>query len=595
MKKISLESPHMRARVAFGLAVAGLGLLGLVFFRTQVLRAGPDVLVEQGNRLRALPLPASRGAIHDRYGAVLAGSEPATALILMPASADSMRARLRRLAALLEMPEARRARLERMALASSRPLVVTTDLGPAQAGRLGASHRELPGVLLEAWPRRTYPGGHAVIPVVGEVGLEPWPAGSGENPAGPGAGRMVGRAGLEEALDSVLAGEAGLRYVEMDATGAVVGEPSRPAYRLPVPGRPVQTRLDAGLQRHVAELVPARGRSAVVVLDIATGDVLALYTHPSRLPGVGGVRQAVPENLAIAGAREPGAIFQVVTGALALESKRIDTERPQAVPCRGGMRYGERYFRCWQPAGHGQLALAGAILEACDVYFYQLGLRLGLQALLDAGARLGLGRATGIELPDEQAGSYPSSVPELAERLGRSPNPSDALELAAGQGLNRMTLLRMTHVYGALAAGGGAPAPRVTAVSTRSAPWRLELDSGQAEALLTMLDAVTAPGGPAAAASAALGAGMRIRGQLSRVPAGRESPRASRWFVGTAGFATGPDRIAIGVLSDQPVGQDAPAMLAGRIADYYLRNGGDEATPAAPDTTTPASTTVSSL
>lgn len=594
MSDISLASPRARARLAFALTVAGLGLLGLVFFRTQVLRAGPDVVVQQGNRLRALPLPAARGAIFDRNGAILAGSAPATALILMPAPRDSMRERLERLARMLGISEARHRELKRVVEDASRPIVVASDVSPAEIGRITTRHRELPGVLLESWPRRTYPAGFVTSPVVGVVALEPWPAGSGEDPAGSGAGRMVGRTGLELAFDSLLAGESGLRYIEMDDAGLIVDGMSAAPYRVPVPGRPLQTRLDAGLQRRVAELVPGRGRSAALVLDIASGDVLALYAQASAA-----AREAAAdsgrESLAIAEAREPGAIFQVISAAIALESRRIDTQRPQAIPCRGGMRYGERYFRCWQPEGHGRLALEGAILHACDVYFYQLGLRLGLQALLDAGDRLGLARTTGLELPEERAGSYPSTVADLAARLGRAPNSSDALDLAAGHGLNRTTLLRMTHAYGALAAGGAAPGPRVTAVSTREPPWRLELEPERAEALLAMLDAVTAPGGSAAAASAALGDGLRIRGQMSRTPVGIRATRTSQWFVGVAGPAAASDRIAIGVLLDGPVAADASALLAGRIADYYLRTGRGEPAPVAPDTTTPALSTVSSL
>jgi penicillin-binding protein 2 len=459
---------------------------------------------------------------------------------------------------------------------------------------LAAHQRELSGVLVEPWPRRVYPAGSATTPVVGHVGLEPWAAGSGENVAGADAGHVVGRAGLELAFDSLLAGESGIRYIEMDAAGSVVIDATRTTSREPRPGQTLRARIDAALQRRVAELLPTRTSSAAVVLEIATGDVLALYSHPADLPGRA-AGDTVPVNAAIARIEEPRTIFQPITAALALESGRIDVERPQAVPCRGGMRYGERYFRCWKPDGHGQLALAGAIREGCDVYFHQVSLRLGLQLLLEMGARLGLDQTTGLELREERPSRFPTTVQALGTRLGRAPNPSDGLDLGTGHALNQATLIRMTHTYAALAAGGAAPAPRLTGTVPAPAPWRMELAGEATLVLMSALDAVTAPGGPGAAAGLAMGPGTAIRGQLTRAREGESGPRRTGWFVGVAGVAGGPARIAVGVLVERAPSDATAAALAGRIADYYLRSVAQDPGPQAPDTTTPSSTTVSSL
>ena len=590
MKKIRLDSPHARARLAMLVGALALALLAIVFFRTQVLRAGPDVLVEQGNRLRAVPLPAPRGDIVDRNGVVLAGTAAGTALVLMPAPADSVRSRLRRVAQLLDLPDDWRARAERAALEAARPYVVTTELRPSDVGMLAAHQNELSGVLVEPWPRRVYPAGSASAAVVGAVGFEPWPAGTGENVAGAEAGHVVGRSGLELAFDSLLAGESGIRYVEMDAAGSVIVDPSRVTYREPRPGQRLRTRLDATLQRRVADLMPSRSRSAAVVLEVATGDVLALYSAPAQARDTAGS----PENAALALVAEPGAVFHPITAAIALESGRVDPERPQTVPCRGGMRYGERYFRCWKSDGHGQLALAAAIRDGCDVYFHQVALRLGLQALLEMGARLGLDRTTGLELPEERPGRFPTTVTALGERLGRAPNPSDALDLGSGYGLNRATLVRMTHAYAALAAGGAAPAARVTGSEPAEPPWRIELPAAAARLVMAALDSVTAPGGPAAAAATAMMPGTRIRGQSSRAREGVSGPRPAGWFVGVAGAAGAPARIAVGVLVERAPSDDAAAALAGRIADYYLRSQVADPGPQARDTATPSSTTVTS-
>ena len=593
MKMIRLDSPHARARFAGVIVIAAIALLAVVFFRTQVLRSGSDVTIGKGNRLRMLPLPAARGDILDRDSAVLAGTSMGTALVLMPAPPDSIRGRVRRIARLLELSPSWRERAERGALAVARPYVLTTALRPGDIGRLAAAQHQLPGVLLEPWPRRVYPFAGATAAVVGEVGFERWPRGAGENPGGAEAGVVVGRSGLELAFDSVLAGEPGVRYVEIDSAGRLITDPLKPAYREPSAGRAVRTSIDADLQRFVAELLPASMRAGAVVIDIATGEVLALHSQAGVTRGA--PPPASTPNAAIALVENPGAVFQPITAALALESGDVDIERPQTIPCRGGMRYGSRYFRCWQPEGHGQLALAGAIREACDVYFYQLSLRLGLQALLEAGARLQLGERTGIELPEEQAGTYPATVEQLARRLGRAPNPSDALDLGTGNGVNRSTLIRMTNAYAALANGGISPAPRLTGRSSVPPSSQLRLSPDRTALLLGMLDSVTAPGAAGAPAGAAMGDGARIRGQLSRRRDEPRTPPGTGWFVGVAGPANGPDRIAVGVVVARAPSDGTAAALAGRIADYYLRSGGSVPAPAVPDTTTPSSTTVARL
>ena len=595
MKKIRLDSPHARARFAGAIVVAAILLLTVFFFRTQVLQSGADVLVGEGNRLRMLPLPAARGDILDRDSVLLAGTHMSTALVLMPAPPESVSARLRRVADLLALPSSWRERAERAALVVQRPYVVTTTLRPVDVGRLAAAERDLPGVLLEPWPGRVHPLGDAAAAVVGQVGFEPWPHGAGENPGGPGAGLVVGRSGLELGFDSLLSGRPGVRYVEIDSAGRLITDPLKPAFREPDPGRALRTSIDADLQRFVASVLPTSMRAAAVVLDVATGDVLALHAQAGATRGAAVISAAASSNLAVALVENPRAVFQPITAALARASDQVDVARPQTIPCRGGMRYGDRYFRCWQPKGHGQLALAGALREACDVYFHQLSLRLGIQALLDAGSRLGLGERTGIELPEERAGTYPSSVPELAGLLGRAPNPSDALDLGTGRGINRSTLVRMTHAYAAIASGGNTPAPRLVARPAAPVETGLALAPERVAMLLAMLDSVTAPGAAGAAAGAALGAGERIRGQLSRTRDEPRAPRETGWFVGVAGPADGPDRIAVGVVVARAPSDDVPAALAGRIADYYLRSGAGGPAPAAPDTTTPSSTTVARL
>src|SRR5690606_30146797 len=129
------------------------------------------------------------------------------------------------------------------------------------------------------------------------------------------------------------------------------------------------------------------------------------------------------------------------------------------IACSGGLAYAGRYARCWLSRGHGSLDFAAALEKSCNVYFYQLGIQLGLSQLIEYGTRVGFGRRTGIDLPAEKTGTFPRGAEWWRENLGYSPQPSEVLSLAIGQGPNDLTLLRLAHFYSAVAGNGAAPEP----------------------------------------------------------------------------------------------------------------------------------------
>jgi penicillin-binding protein 2 len=225
---------------------------------------------------------------------------------------------------------------------------------------------------------------------------------------------------------------------------------------------------------------------AIVAMVPSTGEILALYSHPTFDPNllIGGVDATLWRSLNT-DERRP-----------LLNRATPETKMP--ISCTGGMSYAGRYSRCWKPEGHGSLDLAGAIQHSCNVYFYQLGIWLGLNRLSTEGTRLGFARKTGIDLPTEKVGTFPAGTDWYRKRFGWSPTPSEVMSLAIGQGPNAQTPLRMTQFFSALAGDGTAAAPHLLA--TQRAGRRetdLRVSRQTLQAVRVGLARVTEPGGTA--------------------------------------------------------------------------------------------------
>src|SRR5690606_34989975 len=286
----------------------------------------------------------------------------------------------------------------------------------------------------------------------------------------PGAslGSIVGKAGLERQYDSVLRGRAGIRYAEVNARGRLVREDVGTASFPPTAGRPLQTTLDLDLQRFVDSIWPAGVRGAMIAIT-PKGEIRALYSAPSYDPNlfVGGILTtdwrrlnddpAVPLlNRAINGRYPPASPFKLATAAMALKRGIIGLHTEMPVPCTGGYRLGNRIFRCGKREGHGSLDLLGAVAQSCDVYFYQVGQKLGLEHILEDGVAMGFGGRSGIDLPSEQASIYPAQLAYFDSLYGPRnwSAPATILNFSIGQGENTQTLINMVQFYQALSGDG---------------------------------------------------------------------------------------------------------------------------------------------
>lgn len=578
------QSRRRRAIAATLFVVGVVGVIGYIFFHTQVVRSDELALLADENRLRAVPVPAARGAILDRDGRPLAGSVTRSSLALQSTSPDSLRAALLLLQPILALDEARVSELtDRFRANPYEPLLIAPVLEAEQLAWVEANRGSVPVLLLlDAFPVRDYPGGEAVSHLLGYVG-EMTAAERADSMSWPGyeAGQLVGRAGVEAQHERMLAGRYGERYVEVDAEGRIVPGTAALEETPPIAGGDLRLSIDLELQRFVHSLFEPEDRGAVVAMLPSTGELLALYSNPTYDPNLSVDPEAAAAweelsqdprqpllNRAIAAAYPPGAVWKLATAVVGLEQGVIQPDSRMAIACSGGMSYAGRYARCWDREGHGMLDLIDAIAQSCNVYFYQLGIRLGLNQLAREGTRLGFARPTGIDLPGEEAGSFPTSDDWYVSRLGTAATPGDVLSLAIGEGPNAQTPLRVAQFFAAIARGGTAPTPTIRA-DPDSRP--IETDLGvprpaQAALRLALARAVE-PGGTAADAALA---DWKMYGTTASAPAQAEGDEPSAWFAGFAGRVEGEPDLVLTVLLEDESEDSAAASLAARIADFYL-------------------------
>ena len=576
-----------RRREAIAVSAITLVVLALLTaaFRLQVLRGEEHAARSERNRLRAIPIPAPRGAILDRYGEHIATSVPGYSVQLLPANEPSIRGALDALAPLLSLSAGDVGRL--LAARRARPratLTVTDNATYAQVAVVEERRTAFPRLLVAERPRRFYLAGRAVAHLVGYV------AGITERElkqpeyrnAGYAPGRQVGKTGVERQYELTLGGRDGERYVEVDALGRATDPGAQVEERPPVPGQDLRLTIDLALQQYVGEIFPDTMRGAVVAMVPSTGEVLALYSNPAFDPNifVGGIPTEVWNalsrdpgkpllNRAIAALYPPASTFKLATAAAGLQQDLVTAGTEMPIPCTGGMYYAGRYFRDWyDPPGFGSLNLAGAIKHSCNVYFYQLGIRLGFDGLAQAGTRMGFNRPTGIDLPGERTPAFPSGRRWYEDRFGRAPAPSDVLSLAIGQGPNAQTVLKMAQFYSALAGNGTGSQPflvRRDGAGRGPGAIHVGLSADDLQALRAGLAKVTEPGGTAYRSSLE-------RWKLYGKTGTAQNPHGEDhgWFAGFAGPPGQPPEIVVVALVEHGRHGSDVAPIAARAAAFYL-------------------------
>lgn len=585
-----------RGRVAAGVLFVLLGTLAGGFLRLQIFSSDRYALQSSENRLRAVTVPAARGTIYDRYGRPVADNVPGYDVSLLPAPADSIAAGLERLAERLSLTPRRTAELlARNRARPNEPLVVLEDASFEQVAFIEERRPEFRQVVVAQRPHRRYPAGRAVAHLIGYVAEI-----SEEELAQPGfegytAGQTIGKQGLERQYESLLAGRNGVRYVEVNALGSIVREFGVTREVRSEPGGDLHLGIDLDLQMFADSIFPAGMRGAVVAIEPATGEVLVHYSHPTYDPNgfIGGIPLDLWASLRedpsnplldrVALARyPPGSTWKLVMSTVGMKSGDLTIDTYHRHTCAGGLQYQDRYFRCWLARGHGRLNLAEAIQRSCNVWFYQAGQRIGLDLLLEEATAFGFGARTGIDLPFENAGQFPTSREWYDERYGRGGwYESAIMNLSIGQGENAQSPLGMAQFYAALATGESPIRPHLAQderLAAQRVDWTLGLAEAQREQLVdALVRVVNLPGGTAF--------GNRLgRWTLAGKTGTAQNPHGEphSWFVG---FAPAYDpRIVVAAIVEHGHPDNMPSLavpLASRIVDRHLETLGvpPEATP----------------
>lgn len=463
---------NTRISLATWAVVAMFVVLAGSFWYVQVIEAEKYRNLSEANALRQLTLHSPRGIIYDRNGFILADNQPSYTLVLrrnelkLAAKADDThRARLIEFVATVldTTVEEVEARIQRgRSVPFNQPLTIAEDLTVAQVAAIETARLSFSSLAIDTSPRRTYPHGVLAAHVLGYMG-EATAANLKDDPD-LRMGDLVGKRGIELMYESELRGRDGHRFVVVDSHGRIKEEyPS--STREPVPGRNVHLTIDLELQK-IAEdyFFDNEMVGSCVVLDPRNGDVLVMASSPAYDPNVFSKRFSsetwkaivsnpfkVELNRSIQGLYSPGSVFKIVMGLAGLKTGVINENT--TAHCNGSQTYYGRRFRCWKRAGHGTVSLERAIQVSCDIYFYELGARLGIDRIAEFSHLLTCGELTRIDLEGERPGLVPSV--EWAEtKQNRKWYPSETISVAIGQGPLLVTPLQVANLTAAVATGG---------------------------------------------------------------------------------------------------------------------------------------------
>ncbi len=448
-----------RALLLGGIEALALGGLAARLYQVQVVEGKRYALLAESNRVSARLLAPPRGRLLDRFGTPLATNRINWRAVLIAEQSGDVDATLARFSAIIPLSEHEQARINRELLHQRRfvPIILRDFLQWEDMARIEVNAPDLPGVQIDVGTTRLYPFGPTLAHAIGYV-APPSEDEADDAPVLALPGMRVGRAALEKYHDLALRGRAGILQVEVNATGRVIRELAR---NEGVAGADITLTLDAGLQQDVVETLGEESASAVV-LDARSGEVLAMATSPSFDPTLfnSGVSQAQWNewtksrgtpliNKAVAGLYAPGSTFKMVVALAGLEARTI--KPGERIFCPGYLDLGDTRFHCWSRYGHGSLDLRGGLKNSCDVFFYELARRTGIDGIAAMAKRFGLGVRPQIELPEARAGLVPTRA--WRESHGHHWNPGDTVVHGIGQGFLELTPVQLATMVARIATG----------------------------------------------------------------------------------------------------------------------------------------------
>jgi penicillin-binding protein 2 len=468
-EKASIEIFSTRLKILIVIAVATFGALVLRLWLLQVVH-GPNYRVKsENNRIQLLDIPPFRGMIFDRNGELLVDNRPSFDLFLVPEDVRNPTNLAESLERLIGIDAG--FVIEKLTGESSRygfrPIPIKRNLSREELAVMEANFFNLSGVAIQVKPRRHYVMDDFASHLIGYLGeISDRQLKSGHYEDGK-PGDLIGQFGVERVRQRELQGTRGGEQVEVDAAGRRLAVLSR---KPPIAGENLALTLDKNLQL-AAEKALSGKKGAIVAMNPMNGEILAMASAPSFNPNIfiEGLDRSewtrlttskdFPlQNRAIQGQYPPGSVFKIVMALAGLEEGLIDPR--DQVFCGGSFKLGDHSFRCWRKQGHGRVDLHRALVESCDVYFYSLGRRLGVDKIAHYAKICGLGQSSGFELGSEQAGLIPTSEWKL-RRFGIPWQAGETISTSIGQSFVLVTPIQMARLIGAFFNGGILYEPRI--------------------------------------------------------------------------------------------------------------------------------------
>lgn len=444
---------------------AGKGLLltGLAarMYYLQVLERNRYSVLADENRISHRLIAPPRGIITDRFGAPVAVNRQNYHIMIVREQTPDVRRTLEILDQIIDLGPGTIERVEQdvKKRRSFVPVTVLDNLSWDEVARVGVNAPDLPGLIIDAGRSRDYPEGPHLAHTLGYVAAVSEKDLTGD-PLLELPGFTIGKNGIEKVYDLALRGKAGTSQVEVNALGRVIRELDREEGDS---GATVVMTLDLELQRFANQRLSEQESAAAVVIDVHSGEVLALSSHPTYDPNsfTNGIshklwdslvnNQYAPlSNKAVNGSYAPGSTFKICVALAGLESGIISPN--DRVFCNGHLDLGNSRFHCWKRTGHGWMNLHDAIKHSCDVYFYDISQKIGIDRIAAMAEKLGLGAQTGIDLPNERSGLIPTKEWKMAQ-LGKRWQGGETLIASIGQGYVLATPLQLATMTARVASG----------------------------------------------------------------------------------------------------------------------------------------------
>jgi penicillin-binding protein 2 len=542
--------PQARLAVVSYVIVGMIGVLLIGFWKLQVIDSDKYSQWAERNRVRSIPVIAPRGRMLDRDGRVLVDNYPSFSVLLLRDDPALVMKHLAPIAEGLGVPindlldQLDNAR----ELPKFQPIVIKPEATPADRDFIESHRSDIPLLeMLMVHRRRYLPNGfmsHA-SGYVGEVSEKQIEESNGKLRPGD----FVGKSGLERQYNDLLQGTDGMRRIIVNSVGKEVDRlPEQEA----IPGKQIQLTIDLDLQQVAEQSLGARP-GAVVALDPRTGEVLAMVSRPTPDANDFAIRVSKDEwkqlnenplhpllNRAIQAQLAPGSVFKIVTATAMLEDKNPPENFTAFCPGYGTF-YG-RQFKCWVygKSSHGVVDLHKAILESCDVFFYNVGMRLGIERLSYYGSNLGIGHKTGIDLPSEESGLMPSE--EWVQRVfHRKWYAGETISVSTGQGAVTTTPLQLARMIGGIATGGIFKQPHLLKDAQNVGVERFEISESTVQKITDAMYGVVNEGGTGASLKLAgielsgKSGTAQVIGYSTRERLGKQKKfEDNAWFVGYA-------------------------------------------------------------